>query len=283
MIDGSTERRPSVSESETLAPEIPTMERNVARFLGLDFCNLTLEEASSLLIDAALTGTRHRAYFVNAHCFNVAARDAEYRKVLAGADCLFADGIGMALAARLWDVRLCDNVNGTDLFPLICRDSARRGIPLAMVGGRPGIAERCAERMCSMYPGLSVVLTRHGYLYQEKEAELIEDINRSGARILLVAKGVPLQERWIDRHAPLLSAPVLLGVGALFDFYSGTIPRAPLSWRRAHLEWLFRLTMEPRRMFGRYVIGNPMFLVRALHCRMRERRAILARPPLDEA
>lgn len=271
-----------MSEPKTQSPEKSAMERNVARFLGLDFCNLTLEEASSLLIDAALTGTHRRAYFVNAHCINVAARDAEYRKVLARADCLFADGIGMALAARLWDVRLCDNVNGTDLFPLLCRDAARRGISLAMVGGRPGIAERCAERMCAMYPGLNVVLTRHGYLSQERETGLIDDINRSNARILLIAKGVPLQERWIDRCAPLLAAPVLLGVGALFDFYSGTIPRAPLSWRRVHLEWLFRLRMEPRRMFGRYVIGNPMFMIRALRCRMRERRAILARPPLDE-
>jgi exopolysaccharide biosynthesis WecB/TagA/CpsF family protein len=254
--------------------------QNTVRFLGMEFRNLTLREASCQLIEAAMSGTHCRGYFVNAHCFNVAARDVEYREILARADVLFADGIGMELAARLWDVRLRDNVNGTDLFPLLCEDAARLGIPMALVGGRPGIAAQCAMRMRAIYPGLDVVLTRHGYHAQDEEADLIEDLNRSGARIVLVAKGVPLQERWIDHYASRISAPVLLGVGALFDFYSGSIPRAPLLWRRAHLEWLFRLLIEPGRMFSRYVIGNPLFVVRALGCRLRERGALAARPPL---
>jgi len=258
-------------------------ERNTAEFLGLKFRDLTLAEAADLLIGAAEDGVRCRTFFVNAHCFNLANRDAEYARVLSQADLLFADGIGVALAARLWSVRLRDNVNGTDLFPLLCERAARDGIPIALLGGRPGIAERCAERMRSAHPGLDIVLTRHGYQDPETEPHLIADINRSGARILLVAQGVPMQECWIARHAAALEAPVVLGVGALFDFYSGAMPRAPLSLRRLRLEWAFRLLMEPRRMFDRYVIGNPLFVMRALRCRLRERRTPMRRPPLDEA
>jgi N-acetylglucosaminyldiphosphoundecaprenol N-acetyl-beta-D-mannosaminyltransferase len=256
-------------------------DKHIVHFLGLNFCNLTLAEAAELLIDDAAANIRSLTCFVNAHCFNVTHRDPRYAGILSQVDYLFADGIGVALAARLWNVRLRDNVNGTDLFPLLCAGAAKRGIPVAMLGGRPGIAGRCAQRMRAACPGLDIVLTRHGYHQPEEEARIIEEINRSGARILLVAKGVPAQERWIADHAAALATPVVLGVGALFDFYSDAMPRAPRSWRRLHLEWLFRLLMEPQRMFGRYVIGNPLFVMRALRCRLHDRGTPMKRPPID--
>jgi exopolysaccharide biosynthesis WecB/TagA/CpsF family protein len=87
--------------------------------------------------------------------------------------------------------------------------------------------------------------------------------------MLFIAKGVPDQELWISAHAAQLSAPVVLGVGALFDFYSGAIPRAPQYLRRLRLEWLYRLWCEPRRLFRRYVLGNPEFVTRAVLWRLR--------------
>jgi len=133
-----------------------------------------------------------------------------------------------------------------------------------MLGAAPGVAAKCAEAMCRKYPGLRVAWVQHGYLAPEEEASQIEELNRSGAKLLLVAKGVPGQELWIARNAGRLAAPVLLGVGALFDFYSGTIRRAPALLRALHVEWLYRLALEPRRMFSRYVLGNPVFMARAL-------------------
>ena len=119
--------------------------------------------------------------------------------------------------------------------------------------------------MASLFPGLQVVWTGHGYMSSEDEETAITELNASGAKMLFVAMGVPAQELWIHRNADSLNASVLLGVGALFDFYSGEIQRAPLFMRRLRLEWVFRLFAEPRRMFRRYVIGNPEFLIRVLY------------------
>jgi exopolysaccharide biosynthesis WecB/TagA/CpsF family protein len=239
-----------------------------ADFLGLRFDNATLTEAAQRLTADAASGRPGRVFFINAHCINVASRDAAYSAALSRSTRLFADGVGMAMAARLWGVSLRDNVNGTDLFPVLCENAARKGVPLALLGARPGIAEQCARRMQERHPGLRIAWTHHGFYPPEDEDRIIREINRSGARILLVAKGVPLQELWIDRHAARLCVPVLMGVGALFDFYSGAMPRCPRALRSVKLEWLFRFLHEPRRLFGRYIVGNPLFLCRILGRRL---------------
>lgn len=256
--------------SEGSSPEsIParTEEASIVDFIGLRFLDISLTEAAEELTRDARRGLRRIAFFVNAHCCNVAARDPRYAAALAQAGPLFADGFGMALAARLWGCRLRDNVNGTDLFPLLCALAAAHGVPIALLGAKPGVAAACAARMSERHPGLRVVFTRDGYTDAGDPERTIADINRSGARILLVAKGVPMQECWIMQYAAALDAPVLMGVGALFDFYSGRMPRAPALIRRLRMEWLFRLILEPRRLFGRYVLGNPLFLYRALKIR----------------
>lgn len=232
--------------------------------LGMAFENTTIDRAADALVADAAAGVNRRVFFVNAHCVNVAHRDEAYAHALACATTLYADGAGMAIAARLFGIRLADNVNGTDLFPLLCERAAANEVPIALLGARPGIAQRCAERMRARYPALRITFSHHGYFDDVISEHVIRRINESGARILLVAQGVPQQEIWIARNAHRLAAPVLLGVGALFDFYSGAIPRAPGAIRRLRLEWVFRLAMEPRRLGGRYLAGNPLFLARVL-------------------
>lgn len=239
----------------------PRVPRRCCLF-GLKIENATIQEAADTLIAAARTGIRRRVYFVNAHCVNVAARDATYSRVLEEADLLYADGSGMAIAARLAGTPLRDNVNGTDLFPALCERAAAAGVPLALLGAKPGIAQRCAEKMQANYPGLSIVWHRDGFFAADEVQSLIASMNASGAKILLVARGVPLQETWIAKYAPHIDIPVVLGVGALFDFYSGAVPRSPAWMRKAGLEWAFRLALEPKRLFARYVLGNPIFLAR---------------------
>jgi N-acetylglucosaminyldiphosphoundecaprenol N-acetyl-beta-D-mannosaminyltransferase len=181
---------------------------------------------------------------------------------------LFADGIGMRMASKLAGFSLKANVNGTDLFPFICRDAATSQIKLALLGARPGIAQRCADNMQKQFPGLNVVWIHDGYFDRNNEENIIQAINESGAQILFVAMGVPMQELWIANNADKLNVPVILGVGALFDFYSGAVPRAPLRMRKLGLEWLFRFILEPRRMFARYIIGNQIFIIRILWRRL---------------
>ncbi|NBB98363.1 MAG: WecB/TagA/CpsF family glycosyltransferase, partial [Alphaproteobacteria bacterium] len=205
-----------------------------------------------------------RVAFVNAHCVNVAARDGAYRHALQSADMLLPDGAGLELAARLHGARFAANLNGTDLGPELAREMAARGLSLFLLGAAPGVAERAGQRLQQIAPGLTIAGTRDGYHGLQDAQAAVDAINASGADMVWMATGVPHQDMWLAKHAAELDARYMLGVGALLDFLSGRISRAPLWMRRARLEWLWRLGLEPRRMFLRYVWGNAAFLARAL-------------------
>jgi N-acetylglucosaminyldiphosphoundecaprenol N-acetyl-beta-D-mannosaminyltransferase len=193
---------------------------------------------------------------------NIAWRDPAYKATLRACDRVFADGIGLRLGGRMLGVELRDNVNGTDMYPLLCQAAAKAGRSLYLLGARPGVAAAAAAAMRTRFPGLIIAGARDGYFSADEEDAVIEAINRSGAAILLVAMGAPRQEQWIARHRARLLPPIAMGVGGLFDFYSGRIRRAPPWMRKTGLEWVYRLLQEPGRMWRRYLIGNPLFLYR---------------------
>lgn len=251
--------------------------------LGVDITNASMDQALAWIARAAsaphggamgaAVGDRRAidggpsarmVCFVNPSCLNTAVEDADYLAVLQDADLVLADGIGVRMAARLRGIALRDNVNGTDLFPRLCRRARRLDLPLFLLGARDGVAREAAQEMIRQVPGLRIAGTHHGYIADDPalEAGVIAEINASGARMLLVGMGAPHQERWLARHRHRLKVPVVIGVGGLFDFYSGRIPRAPLWVREIGMEWVWRLAQEPRRMWRRYVIGNPLFLWR---------------------
>lgn len=258
LLPGGTRAAPAAPRS-TPTPGQPTKQ-----FLGLRFWDPPLDQAARHIVDCAARGERVQVFFVNAHCINQAAHDPVYAGLLADAPFLFADGFGMAIAARLAGQGLAHNVNGTDLFPVVCLEAARAGLPIALLGAQPGVADACADAMRAAVPGLEIPFTAHGYLGPMEEEAALERLNQSGARILFVAKGVPQQERWMATHAARIAPPVTLGVGALFDFYSGRVARAPRLVRQLRSEWLYRLLQEPRRLGTRYLLGNPAFIARTL-------------------
>jgi len=237
-------------------------------FFGVPITNTTMDEAVDWIVArAAASGGDPRAAksllaFVNPDCLNIAHDNPRYRTVLQRAARVLPDGIGLHIGCRMRGLALAANVNGTDLFPRLCERAAREGLPLFLLGARPGIADLVAENMRRSHPHLIVAGTGHGYFEPSEESGLIARINESGARILLVAFGVPRQELWLADHHDLLRPPVRIGVGGLFDFYSGRIPRAPLWMREIGLEWVWRLSREPGRMWRRYLLGNPLFLYR---------------------
>jgi len=250
-----------------LAAAIGGSERSASKHLhlfGVRIDNMSMDSAIEALIDAASTGNSLRAAFVNADCMNKSARQLDYRASLNAADLVLGDGIGIRVAARILGKQVEANVNGTDLFPLLCERAAEKGLPIFLLGARPGVARAAGDAMRSRYPGLEIAGCRNGYWSKEEEDDVIDGIAASGAAILLVALGAPTQDLWIERHQDRLRVPVGLGVGGLFDFYSGRIPRAPLWLREIGLEWVWRLLQEPSRMWRRYVVGNPLFLLRVL-------------------
>lgn len=234
------------------------------RIGGIRLVNIAMEDLLNAMMVALHRRQPTRLAFVNPDCVNIAASNAEYRQSLASADWVCADGIGMKIAGTLLDRPVRQNLNGTDLFPQLCEQLAASGHSVYFLGAAPGIAERASQWALERNPRLRVAGTRSGYFTESGEAGVIEAIRASGADVLLVAMGAARQEPWLERHLPATGATIGIGVGGLFDFYSGRIPRAPLWLREIGGEWIYRLIQEPGRMWRRYLLGNGIFLVRIL-------------------
>ena len=234
--------------------------------------NLSLDDAVTA-IDCALSARQPtRIAFVNADCANIAARDPGYRAALGDIDWVFVDGSGMRLAGEILNQPVRDNVNGTDLFPRLCAALVGTGHRVFLLGARPGGAEAGGRGMRSRHPGIELAGSHHGYYRPGELPGLLRMIRASRADVLLVAFGAPRQEQWINQHMDQTGATVVLGVGGLFDYYSGRIPRAPLWMRRLGLEWVFRLIQEPGRLWRRYLVGNLVFLARTGRTWLRQAR-----------
>jgi N-acetylglucosaminyldiphosphoundecaprenol N-acetyl-beta-D-mannosaminyltransferase len=216
------------------------------RLLGVEIDNITMNEAVSRICSGESSG---QISFVNPHCLNIAYRDHEYRQTLNNSALVLADGIGLQIASRWLRQPIQQNVNGTDLFPLLCHELAARRLKLFLLGGRPGVPEKVRAWIRERQPDLHVCGYHHGYFTTEEESELLERIAASGSDILLVAMGVPRQEAWIRANwLRCGTVRTAVGVGGLFDFYS--------------------VYQEPGRMWKRYLIGNAVFLMRVAFLRM---------------
>jgi len=199
----------------------------------------------------------------NAHSLNLAWSDQSYRATLNSFDLVLNDGVGLELYSILRGARFAYNFNGTDLWVRFFRDAALAGrsISVYLYGGRPGRSDAAGEQLERRYSSVRIVGSLDGY--SSRDQDVVADIARTQPDLLLVGLGNPLQERWIERRRPHLKAHVACGVGALFDFLSGAVPRAPRWMQRSRLEWVYRLKQEPSRLFERYVVGNPLFLARS--------------------
>lgn len=225
-----------------------------------------LRQLSDGVGEARRTGHCTMFNFVNAHCLNLAYRDPEYRRILEKSAAVWPDGSGVKLAGRLLGFAVPENVNGTDMFPLLCDGK----YSIWLLGAAPGVAAQAAERVRSLFPAARIVGCSHGFFADDdSERRLIEAVNAADPDLLLVALGVPKQEKWMAAHLHELHCGAVIGVGGLLDFISGRIPRAPRLLRRLGMEWIWRLAMEPKRLFRRYVIGNPMFVFRVVKYRFK--------------
>lgn len=202
------------------------------------------------------------AYFVNANSLNQACSSSSLTRIINRADFVLPDGTGVRIAARRKQVRVTENVNGTDMLPLLCEAAIEKHKSIYLLGSTNEIVNATARRLKALFPLLDIAGTHHGYLQEADSCRVITDINRSGANILLVGMGTPKQETWLDSHRSQLTTDINIAVGGLFDYYSGKIPRAPLWMRKKGIEWIWRLMQEPYSKFYRYVIGNPAFLFR---------------------
>jgi N-acetylglucosaminyldiphosphoundecaprenol N-acetyl-beta-D-mannosaminyltransferase len=221
-------------------------------------------------------GTR-RVMYVNAHVLNQSRASEELRSALERADLVYCDGYGVRLAAKALGVEIPHRMTGADWIWGLAGLCEANEQSIYLLGSEPGVAREAAQRLHRWFPRLSIVGTHHGYfdLDSPHDQRVVEDINARRPDIVLVGMGTPKQELWVERRAAQLDVDVLWTVGALFDYVSGRVPRAPAWLADNGLEWIFRLAIEPQRMWRRYLLGNPVFISRVLS-QARARRAARA-------
>jgi len=211
---------------------------------------------------------------VNVHALNLAYAQPWFRDVLNQSDLTFCDGFGVKWGARLLDTEIPARITYADWTWDLADVAARRGYRLFLLGSRPGVAWRAAQRLRAANPDLCIAGVHHGYFDKtsgspENEA-VIRYINAVQPDLLILGFGMPLQERWLHANWPHLNAHVALTGGAVFDYISGELRRGPRWMTDNGFEWLARLIIEPRRLWQRYLVGNPLFLWRVLRQRMQQ-------------
>lgn len=214
---------------------------------GIPVDNLSRAEALGALSGLIVSRGPHMVVFVNAEAVVLARHNKEFRDALLRASLRLVDGAGMSFAATFKGSTFKGNLNGTDLYPYICRLLEEKKGSAYLLGGKPGIAERTGLWIAQNYPHVQVVGTHDGYFSKQEESDVIKTIQRAKPDVLLVGMGSPYQEIWINNNLQQTGATVAVGVGGLFDYYSDTVKRAPHWIRKIGFEWLWRILREPRR------------------------------------
>ena len=207
----------------------------------------------------------------------MASNDDPFRRAYAAVDLALADGMPVVWACRVLGVPVPEKVSGSDLVPALMDRAEEEGWRVYLLGGAEGVAESASLRLQRTHPCLRVVGTASPRIDlgapEAQRSEVLDDIRQAAPDLVLVGLGAPKQEMWIDASAPLLRPAVLLGVGASIDFLAGTARRAPRWMSAAGLEWAYRLAHEPRRLWRRYLLRDPAFLLIVLR-QLRAQRAL---------
>ncbi|MHB8491036.1 MAG: WecB/TagA/CpsF family glycosyltransferase [Solirubrobacteraceae bacterium] len=230
--------------------------------LGVGVSLVNMERALEEIDRAVRSGDRIYVCVCSVHGVMESQRSEELRRIFNSAGMVTADGMPLVWLARGRDPQV-SRVYGPDLMLAEFQRSLVAGHRHFLYGGGPGVAARLAAAMQSRFAGLKVAGTLEppfAPLDQLTSAETAAAINATGADVVWVGISSPKQERWMAKMRPQLQAAVLIGVGAAFDFHSGTVPQAPRWMQRSGLEWLFRLLTEPRRLWRRYLVNNPRFV-----------------------
>lgn len=244
-------------------------ERDFITLLGIKIDRLDLEGLLKRAEEFLNSGQRFKVMYVNIHCINTAFKDLKYKKVINSADLVYCDGAGVVMGSRILGLNLFQRMTGADWIYNLCEVCSSKGYSIYLLGAEPTIAEKARDKLISQFPKLKIAGTFHGYFEENYNDHLIEKINSAKPDILLVGMGSPKQEKWINENFGKLNANIVWGVGALMDFVTGKVSRAPEWMLDNGLEWLHRLIVEPRRLWRRYVLGNPIFFFRILKEKLR--------------
>jgi N-acetylglucosaminyldiphosphoundecaprenol N-acetyl-beta-D-mannosaminyltransferase len=246
--------------------------------MKVNICNVEIDKYS---FDEVVEAIAHHAlsggepeYVVtpNAQHILLIQKDAHFSEIYRNAFLVVPDGVSLLWAAKFLQTPLLGRVNGTDLFERLCAIAPEKGLKIFLLGGRPGAVEKARDTLQARHPGLEIVGTYcppYGFESKPAEEALISSkIKAAAPHILFLGLGTPKQEYWIYAHYQELKVPISVGIGGSFDLVADIVKRAPVWMQKMGLEWFFRLIIEPGRLWQRYVIGNPLFILLVLKQRL---------------
>lgn len=226
-----------------------------------------MPQAVAAVMQMLSSGSYHQVVTLNATMLYRAVRDEHFRRIVNAASLVTPDGMGVMLVAKILGAELAEKVSGVDLAERVCAGCAEDGCRVFFLGAAPGVAVLAAEELRARYPGLQVVGTQHGYFDARETLAILKAVHGAQTQLLFVALGSPRQEEWIAAHLRGSGAAVAMGIGGSLDVYAGRVKLAPEWVRRAGLEWLYRLTREPKRW--RAALTLPLIVLLAIKERVK--------------
>lgn len=222
--------------------------RRTVSILGLPVDVATFGESIARIEGFIAAKTPHMVVTADAAGLVQAQDDREHRTIIESADLVTPDSVGVLWAAKRLGTILPERVSGVDLAEKLFALSAEKGYRIYLLGAAPGIAELAAEKMRLKYPGCNIVGARHGFFPAESDQIVAAEVAAAQPDVLLVAMGIPRQEKFIRGTQSIIRAGVAMGVGGTFDVLSGTIKRSPAVMQKLRLEWLWRILKDPKKI-----------------------------------
>ena len=245
-----------------------TNELHTIELLDVKIDSFTIESLHAIINNVIKTAEKAIVANVNVHAMNISVEQPWFRQFLNDSEYVFCDGHGVMLGARLVGEKLPEKITYAQWFPLFCDFCEQNGFSLYLLGGETGIAEKAAEKLQKRCPMLKVVGCHDGFFDKNTSAPenqaIIDEINICKPNVLLTSFGMPVQERWLSENWSKIDANIALTGGAALDYMAGKSKRPPKWMTETGFEWLGRMVYEPKRLWRRYVIGNPLFFARLL-------------------
>ena len=250
--------------------------------LGVGVSAINMAQALNVIEGWIAQRQPHYVCVTGVHGIVVSQGNNSLQRVHNAAGLVTPDGMPLVWLARLHGLEHVERVYGPDLMLALCHRSISKGYRHFLYGGAEGVPDRLANRLKRRYPGLRIVGSYSPPfrpLTDEEDKQTVQAINEANPDVVWIGLSTPKQERWMAEHIGRLTAPVLVGVGAAFDFHSGLKRQAPRWMQRSGLEWLFRLANEPRRLWRRYLVNNPLFTLLVLQQALNLKRYSLDEQP----
>lgn len=238
--------------------------RDCVRILGVDIDNINIDEAGEITKNLIEESNKSCKMIVapNVEFIMAAQKDEEFAQILKKADFATPDSIGVMIGGKLQKKPFKQRIPGQAYFRKILEVGEKEGWTFYLLGGKDDVAKLATENIKKLYPKINIVGYHEGFFEEDSEELVINQINELKPNVLFVAMGAPIQEKWIAKHQEELKVDVAAGQGGTFDYEAGKIKRAPVSFQKIGLEWLWRLVLQPSRIFRMVVL--PIYLLKII-------------------